>query len=56
MCLLTTGVTHQDTAAWAIVHGLATLTLDARLPPEPDHARQVLDLFVDGLVERRRSR
>jgi hypothetical protein len=43
-------------AAWAIVHGLATLTLDARLPPEPDHARQVLDLFVDGLVERRRSR
>jgi AcrR family transcriptional regulator len=38
------------TAAWAIVHGLATLTLDARLPAEPDHARQVLDLFVDGLA------
>jgi hypothetical protein len=38
------------TAAWAIVHGLAILTLDARLPPEPVHAREVLELFVDGLV------
>jgi AcrR family transcriptional regulator len=37
------------TAAWAIVHGLATLTLDARLPAEPDHARQALTLFVDGI-------
>ncbi len=40
------------TGAWAIVHGLATLTLDARLPPEPEHARQVLDFFVDGLEAR----
>ncbi len=43
------------TAAWAIVHGLATLTLDGRLPDAPDHARQVLDLFVDGLMTRRPS-
>ena len=44
------------TAAWAIVHGLATLTLDARLSGEGGHARQVLDLFVDGLSCAGRSR
>lgn len=42
-------------AAWAIVHGLATLTLDARIPPDEPHARSVLQLFVDGLTESARS-
>ncbi|WP_131118468.1 TetR/AcrR family transcriptional regulator [Lichenihabitans psoromatis] len=37
------------TAAWAMVHGLATLTLDGRLSRDSGHARAVLDLFVDGL-------
>lgn len=40
------------TAAWAIVHGLATLTLDARLPRDDDHVRHVLELVVDGLGSR----
>ena len=37
-------------AAWAIVHGLATLALDTRIPSDEDHARAVLRLFVDGLA------
>lgn len=37
-------------ACWAIVHGLATLALDGRLPPGADPARPVLELFVRGLV------
>lgn len=37
------------TAAWAIVHGLATLTLDVRLPPASEHTRAALRLFVAGL-------
>lgn len=41
------------TAAWSLVHGLATLTLDGRLPPDPGHARAVLSLFVAGLAASR---
>jgi len=37
------------TAAWAIVHGLAVLQLDGRLPPGEAHARAVMALFVQGL-------
>lgn len=37
-------------AAWGIVHGLATLILDHRLPPEPVATRAALALFVTGLV------
>lgn len=35
-------------ACWALVHGLATLALDGRLPLGPDAARPVLELFVRG--------
>jgi AcrR family transcriptional regulator len=41
------------TAAWSIVHGLTTLTLDGRLPRGDAHARAVLELFVAGLAARR---
>lgn len=34
---------------WAIVHGLATLMLDARLPSGADPVRDVLAVFVAGL-------
>lgn len=43
------------TAAWSIVHGLTTLTLDGRLPPDPGHARAVLSLFVAGLAASRQA-
>jgi AcrR family transcriptional regulator len=36
-------------AAWSIVHGLAMLILDLRLPPEPAATRATLELFVAGL-------
>ncbi len=36
-------------AAWSIVHGLAMLILDRRLPPEPAATRATLELFVAGL-------
>ena len=39
-------------AAWALVHGFATLALDRRLPPEPDAARAALALFVAGLTKK----
>lgn len=42
-------------ACWAIVHGLATLALDRRLPPGADTARPVLELFVNGLVRKDRA-
>ncbi|GAB0119581.1 hypothetical protein Acid7E03_36530 [Acidisoma sp. 7E03] len=38
------------TAAWSIVHGMATLMLDGRLPRDEAHARAVLTLFVAGLA------
>lgn len=38
-------------AAWGIVHGLATLTLDGRLPSDPAPTRAALALFVAGLGE-----
>lgn len=38
------------TAAWSIVHGLATLTLDGRLRGDEEQARAVLGLFVAGLA------
>ena len=37
------------TAAWAIVHGLAVLQLDGRLPPDAAQARAAMTLFVQGL-------
>ncbi len=37
-------------AAWSIVHGMAMLVLDGRLPPDTDATRSTLDLFVTGLV------
>jgi AcrR family transcriptional regulator len=37
-------------ACWAIVHGLATLALDGRLPSGADPARPALELFASGLV------
>lgn len=37
------------TAAWAIVHGLAVLQLDDRLPPDEAQARAAMTLFVRGL-------
>jgi AcrR family transcriptional regulator len=37
------------TAAWSLVHGMATLMLDGRLPREEAHARAVMALFVAGL-------
>jgi AcrR family transcriptional regulator len=39
-------------AAWALVHGFATLALDRRLPPEPEAARAALALFVAGLTKK----
>ena len=54
--LVPAGTATAITAAWAIVHGLATLTLDARLPAGEAHARDVLNFFVDGLVTAGRDR
>ncbi|GAB0112922.1 TetR/AcrR family transcriptional regulator [Acidisoma sp. C75] len=37
------------TAAWSLVHGLALLRLDHRLPEDEGEARAMLRLFVSGL-------
>ena len=39
-------------ACWAIVHGLATLSLDGRIPLDPDQARSALALLVGGFSDR----
>jgi AcrR family transcriptional regulator len=42
-------VAEATTAAWALVHGLAMLMLDGRLPRNLEYARRVLGLLVAGL-------
>jgi AcrR family transcriptional regulator len=37
-------------ACWGLVHGLATLALDGRLPPDPDGERAALDLMTRALT------
>lgn len=38
------------TAAWALVHGVATLVLDGRLPPEPEAHRAALVLLTRSVA------
>ncbi|MEA3387848.1 TetR/AcrR family transcriptional regulator [Sphingobium sp. CCH11-B1] len=39
-------------ACWGLVHGLATLALDGRLPPDPAGERAALDLMARALAAR----
>jgi AcrR family transcriptional regulator len=39
-------------ACWGLVHGLATLALDGRLPPDPDGERAALVLMTRALTAR----
>lgn len=39
-------------ACWGLVHGLATLALDGRLPPDPAGERAALDLLTRALIVR----
>jgi AcrR family transcriptional regulator len=43
------GQPHAATVAWGIVHGLAMLSLDGRLPPDRAERERVLTLFAHGL-------
>lgn len=48
-CLCATDAEAATIAAWAIVHGMAMLVLDQRLPSGSSIVATSLDLFVDGL-------
>jgi len=39
-------------ACWGMVHGLATLALDGRLPPDPQAERAALQLLVGAIGKR----
>lgn len=43
------GQPHAATAAWGIVHGVAMLSLDGRLPLDRGERERVLTLFAHGL-------
>ncbi len=43
-------------ACWGLVHGLATLALDGRLPPDPAAERAALELMARALTTRARER
>lgn len=49
---LTDQVREGGLACWGLVHGLATLALDGRLPPDPAAERAALELVTRALTAR----
>lgn len=50
--LVPEGAAVAALASWAVVHGLATLVLDGRMPAEPGVLRSVLERHAAGLAGR----